>query len=188
MGGRQTPPLPDKRYSIIYADPPWKVSASYITGASGIKSHVSDHYDLMPLSEICALPIADIAAENCLLFLWITSPELFDAEKVGKAWGFKYITIAFVWDKQRPLKGHYTMSQCELCLLFKKGKIPKPRGATNIRQFLSVNKGRHSVKPYQVRDRITKMFPHHKRIELFARPLPLFATLNDGWDYWGNEA
>ena len=205
MKNSQTPPLPNKKYNIIYADPPWKVKASYITGASGVKSHVSDHYDLMPLSEICALPVAEIAAENCLLFLWITSPELFDAKKVGTAWGFKYITVAFVWDKQRPLKGHYTMSQCELCLVFKKGKIPQPRGARNVRQllrlpadeseyltdeeiieltfpeFISIMRGRHSEKPKEVGDRIVEMFPTQTKIELFARERV------EGWDAWGNE-
>ena len=166
---------------------------------------MSDHYDLMPLSEICALPVANIAADDCLLFLWITSPELPDAFDVGKAWGFKYITVGFVWDKQRPLKGHYTMSQCEQCLVFKKGKIPQPRGARNVRQLLScpeevlahltddeilelalpellsIRRGAHSVKPYQIRDRIVEMFPYHNRIELFARQCV------EGWDAWGNE-
>lgn len=153
----------------------------------------------MPLSEICALPVADIADENCLLFLWITSPELPDAFKVGKSWGFKYITVGFVWNKQIPVKGHYTMSLCEQCLTFKKGKIPQPQGARNVRQlyteqesieitlpeFLSIKKGSHSVKPYQIAHRITKMFPTQSKIELFARPTEL--TKIAGWDYWGNE-
>ena len=98
-----------------------------------------------------------------------------------------YITVGFMWDKQLPLQGNYTMATCEMCLIFKKGKIPQPRGKRNIRQFLSVKRGKHSAKPLQVRHRITEMFPTQSKIELFARPLPMFKDVDDDWDYWGNE-
>ena len=73
------------------------------------------------------------------------------------------------------------MSQCEICLVGKKGKIPSPRGARNIRQFLSERRSKHSKKPDEIRDRITAMFPEQSKIELFARQYA------DGWDCWGNE-
>ena len=73
------------------------------------------------------------------------------------------------------------MSQCELCLIGKRGKIPKPRGARNIRQLVSELRGTHSTKPAEVRKRIELMFPEQKRVELFSR------HVTPGWDIWGNE-
>jgi N6-adenosine-specific RNA methylase IME4 len=98
-----------------------------------------------------------------------------------KAWGFDYKTIAFVWDKQKTNPGYYTLSQVEICLVGKKGKFPTPRGSRKERQFLSEMRGVHSKKPDEIRQRITKMFPTQKKLELFAR------QTSDGWDVWGNE-
>ena len=103
------------------------------------------------------------------------------AIEVGKSWGFDYKTVAFVWDKQLPVYRNYTMSQCELCLVFKSGRIPSPRGKRNIKQFLSCRRGRHSDKPDQIRHGIMEMFPEQSKIELFAR------QRFPGWDCWGNE-
>ena len=73
------------------------------------------------------------------------------------------------------------MSQCELCLIGKKGKIPSPRGARNIRQFVSEERQSHSSKPNEVRNRIELMFPTQTKLEMFAR------STTDGWDVFGNE-
>ncbi|MDE3982147.1 MT-A70 family methyltransferase, partial [Glaesserella parasuis] len=127
------------------------------------------------------LDVNSISSENCLLFMWATGPHLSNAVELGIAWGFEYKTIAFVWDKMIHNPGRYTLSQTELCLVFKKGKIPSPRGARNIRQLVSVKRGKHSEKPEQVIDGITKMFPEQKKIELFARKNYI------GWDNWGLE-
>jgi N6-adenosine-specific RNA methylase IME4 len=98
-----------------------------------------------------------------------------------ESWGFKYATIAFIWHKQRTNPGHYTMSECEICLVGKRGTIPTPRGARNVRQFLSKMRGKHSAKPNEIRARIEAMFPTQNKVELFARQNVL------GWDAWGNE-
>lgn len=134
----------------------------------------------MTLDELKALPVNKIGADDCLLYMWATSPNLDIAIELGKSWGFEYKTVAFVWDKQRTNYGFYTLSQCELCLAFKKGRIPK-RAVTNVRQFLSEKLGRHSEKPAKIRERIDTMYGHLPRIELFARQQA------DGWDCWGNE-
>jgi N6-adenosine-specific RNA methylase IME4 len=123
--------------------------------------------------------VASISEENCLLFMWSSSPHLDQAIQLGKAWGFQWATVAFVWDKQCVNPGFYTMSQCELCLVFRRGKIPQPRGARNIRQFIQAKRTRHSEKPDAVRERIEEMFPHQCKIELFAR------KQHRGWDAWG---
>ena len=179
-----TPPFPNKKYSVIYADPAWRHNGNWIPQRESdrkYKTGPSAFYQTMPTSDICDLPVKDIADADCLLFMWACSPMLEDALQVGKAWGFDFKTIAFVWYKNKTTCGFYTLSECETCLVFKRGKIPQPRGKRNIRQFLSVKSGKHSVKPYEVRHRITEMFPHHEKIELFAR------ERFDGWDAWGNE-
>ena len=97
-----------------------------------------------------------------------------------------------MWYKHKPNPGHYTLSECELCLVGRKNGIPLPRGDRNIRQFISQKKDRHSAKPREVRRRIEQMFPNQKKIELFARPDPqlnIFTnkTAFDNWNVWGNE-
>ena len=116
-----------------------------------------------------------------MLFLWVVSPMLKEGIAVMEAWGYKYATIAFIWHKQRTNPGHYTMSECEICLVGKRGTIPTPRGARNIRQFLSEMRGKHPAKPNEIRNRIEQMFPTQNKVELFARKNV------EGWDAWGNE-
>ena len=186
-------PFPDKKYDIIYADPAWNIVPNgdgYFGdgGVEGKAGTIKPDYPLMETHEIMALPVKNISADNSLLFMWFVPSMLDDAMRVGKAWGFTYSTFAFVWDKQIPIVATYTMRDCEFCLLFKRGKIPQPRGKRNIRQFLSCKRGAHSVKPLEIKHRITEMFPTQSKIELFARPLPMFKGLDDGWSYWGNEA
>ena len=155
-------PFPDKKYSIIYADPPWNYGSKWwrrgIDGSSHYQS-VSDHYQTMASNNLMKLPVNTITADNCLLFLWVISPKLYECIQTGMAWGFKYSTIGFVWHKDaQPVLGTYTHSECEMCLIFKKGKIPQPRGKRNITQFLSCKRGGHSEKPWEIRQRITEMF------------------------------
>lgn len=115
------------------------------------------------------------------MFMWATSPHLDQAIELMKSWGFQWATVGFVWDKQRVNPGFYTMSQVELCLIGKRGKIPRPRGARNIRQFVSEMRGDHSAKPAEVRKRIELMFPQQTKLEMFARQSA------PGWDAWGDE-
>ena len=176
-------PFPNKKYSIIYADPPWDYKGQLQHTGSGGKDSggAVRHYPTVPVSEMKTWDVASISEEDCLLFMWSSSPHLDQAIQLGKAWGFRWATVAFVWDKQRSNPGFYTMSQCELCLVFRRGKIPQPRGARNMRQLVQIKRTRHSEKPEAVRERIEKMFPHQCKIELFAR------KRHQGWDAWGLE-
>lgn len=170
------------RYPILYADPPWEYGNQQHAGrGKSATGGAARHYPTLPSSAIGALPVAALAAPDALLFMWSSSPHLDQAIEVMRAWGFRYMTVGFVWDKERVNPGYYTMSQCELCLIGKRGRIPSPRGARNVRQLVREPRGEHSVKPDEVRRRIVAMFPTQRRIELFARHrLP-------GWDAWGNE-
>lgn len=170
-----------KKYSIIYADPCWDYAGREQHNKVESNKSVIHHYPTMKLDEMKKLPIKDIAEKDCLLFMWSSSPHLDQAIELMKAWGFQYKTIAFVWDKQKVNPSYYTMSQVEICIVGKKGKIPSPRGSRNTRQFLSEMRTRHSAKPSEIRNRITEMFPTQSKIELFARDEV------EGWDCWGNE-
>lgn len=185
------PGLPGGRYAIIYADPPWDYRGKMQYDKSCIKafnagfrksiflSSAVFNYPTLRLTELKSLDVAAIAEPDSLLFLWTTGPQLANAVELGLAWGFAYATVAFVWDKMKHNPGRYTLSQTELCLVFKRGRIPLPRGARNIRQLVSQARGRHSEKPGAVIEGITAMFPEQKKIELFAR------RRYPGWDSWG---
>lgn len=188
------PELPAETYDIIYADPPWhyngkmqfdrsSVGVDKIDNSKNIFiSAASFKYPTVKTEILKTLPVDTIAKDDCLLFMWVTNPHLAQGIQLGESWGFKYRTVAFVWDKMIHNPGQYTLSNCELCLLFKKGRIPKPRGARNIQQLLSSPRRKHSVKPDEVRNKIVEMFPEQKRIELFAR------GGFEGWQTWGLDA
>ena len=185
------PELPCKRYDIIYADPPWHYNGKLqfdksSTGKESLDpekrifiSSASFKYPTVKTKDLMRISICSIAKDDCLLFMWSTNPHLAQAIKLGEAWGFEYKTVAFVWDKMNHNPGQYTLSNCELCLVFKRGRIPKPRGARNIQQLVKSPRREHSMKPDEVRNKIAELFPTQERIELFARSHP------PGWDVWG---
>ena len=187
------PTLPNKKYSIIYADPPWDYGGKMQYDKSSIKtintgfeknvfiSAANFKYPTVKLNDLKTLDVQSIAEADCILFMWTTGPQMSNSIELGEAWGFEYKTVAFVWDKQVHNPGRYTLSQTEFVLAFKKGKFPTPRGARNIRQLVSIHRGEHSEKPEVVIDGITKMFPEQTKIELFARKNYF------GWDNWRLE-
>ena len=187
------PELPNKKYQVIYADPPWDYGGKLQYDKSTIKgenigfekdifiSSASFKYPTLKLKELMTLEVNKIADKDCLLFMWTTGPQMANSIKLGEAWGFEYKTVAFVWDKMVHNPGRYTLSQTEFVLAFKKGKFPLPRGARNIRQLVCVHRGKHSEKPTEVIEGITKMFPSQAKIELFAR------KNYNNWDNWGLE-
>ena len=140
----------------------------------------------MRLEELAALPVSDLADTDCALFLWATFPQLPEALRLIRAWGFSYKTVAFVWLKtNRKARtwfyglGFWTRSNAEICLLATKGH-PK-RQAAHIHQLIVSPVERHSKKPDEARDRIVALMGDLPRIELFAR------QETPGWEVWGNE-
>jgi len=174
--------LPDKKYEIIYADPPWK----YKDTASSGKRGASFKYDVQDHEWICSLPVKNITANDCVLFMWVTMPQLPNVFEVIKAWGFEYKTCGFTWVKKNKIKdswfmgmGNWTRSNSELCLLSVKGK-PKRMDAS-VLSVVDTPIEKHSKKPNVVKDRIVQLCGDLPRIELFAR------QKTKGWDVWGNE-
>lgn len=187
------PALPNKKYDVIYMDPPWDYGGKMQYDKTVIKnknvdfkkkiflSSASFKYPTLKLKQLKKLDIPSIMADDCLLFMWTTGPQMANSIELGESWGFEYKTIAFVWDKMMHNPGRYTLSQTEFVLAFKHGRFPQPRGARNVRQLVEFKRGKHSVKPLKVIDGITKMFPTQNKIELFAR------NNYYGWDNWGLE-
>ncbi len=165
---------------MIYADPPWRYERSTVQGAA------EKHYPTMGIDELCALPVAELAAPDSALFLWATFPQLPEALRLIQAWGFTFKTVAFVWLKKNRKAdswfyglGFWTRGNAEVCLLATKGH-PK-RQAANVHQFIISPIEGHSKKPDEARDKIVSLLGDVPRVELFARQSP------PGWDVWGNE-
>ena len=179
--------FPTGKYGCIYADPPWDFKTwSGKPNARGPQNH----YNTMEIPTIAELPVAQFAAENCVLFMWICWPTLLAAEKIFQSWGFDYKTCAFCWVKAKPLPlfpddmrdqmglGYWTRANSEVCLLATRGK-PKRKHA-DVRQAILEPRREHSRKPDCVYDRIERLVdgPY---LELFAR------QTRPGWDSWGLE-
>ena len=181
-------PFPNKKYNIIYADPPWTFK-NYNNDKS--TSNADHHYKCMSLKEIKELQVKNISTQNCILFLWVTDPLLYKQIEVITSWGFEYKTVAFYWIKENKNKinssywkgtGYWTRSNPEICLLATKGK-PK-RFGFNVDKLVFAQRNKHSKKPSIIKSKIVELCGNLPRIELFARNVGLFS---DGWDYWGNQ-
>lgn len=176
-------------YRAVYCDPPW----SYKTwSAKGTGRSAEQHYKTMTIDDLASLPLPDLMADDCVLFMWATWPTLRDAFRLTDAWGLTYKTCAFDWMKAdvstidlfpdpkdvRMMLGHWTRSNSEPCLLATKGK-PKRKSA-GVRMGIIEPAREHSRKPDCVYDRIERLVdgPY---CELFAR------ARRPGWDSWGNE-
>jgi N6-adenosine-specific RNA methylase IME4 len=178
----------NKRYSIIYADPPWSFSSKELQKYSGKRFRSLEVvYNTEKTSSMAEWNVSRIADTDCALFMWTTDAHLEEAIQLMKAWGFKYVTIAFVWSKvtkngkQVSNLGAWTMKNCEICLFGTKGKMLKYKKSNSVKQLFEAERTKHSKKPDCVRGFIEELFGDIPRIELFARQYA------DGWDCWGNE-
>ena len=167
-------------YNIIYADPPWQYQKNKGQGVA------ENHYPTMSVDDICALPISKLAANDSVLFLWATFPQLPEALRVIEAWGFNYKSVAFVWLKRNRKSlswfyglGYWTRGNAEICLLATRGH-PK-RQSASVHQFIISPVEAHSKKPDITREKIIELMGDLPKVELFAR------TATPGWQIWGNE-
>src|SRR5439155_16063602 len=97
--------FPEKKFNLIYCDPPWSYHLYRPQYSCKKNTQIpirtaASFYNTMSLEKICALPVGKIAANNCALFLWATNPTLNDAFKVIASWGYRYVTVAFYWNKK----------------------------------------------------------------------------------------
>ena len=191
------------KYDVILADPPWSFRVWNRDTGNGRSAEA--HYPTMSIEELCNLPISDLAANNCALFLWCVWPSIFEyVPPILDAWGFTYKTLGFEWWKLNkkwhqsfsPMMlnfgdyhllqklffmgmGYYARANSEPCLLAVKGKMPvTSRGERN---FIIAPIEGHSHKPDEQYQKIEALYPARKYLELFAR------RKRAGWHSWGNE-
>lgn len=181
--------LPQRHFKCILADPPWDFKTW--TNAPNARGP-QNHYGTMEMPDIASLPVGDLAADDCVLFMWTCWPVLQAAFPVIEAWGFTYKTCAFSWTKADARQidmfrddadvqvglGYWTRANTEPCLLATRGK-PK-RNAMDVRQAIISPRRQHSRKPDCVHERIERLVdgPY---LELFAR------QKRPNWTAWGNE-
>ena len=154
----------------ILADPAWSF---VVRSPKGEGRSASQHYAVMPLEVIAALPVTEGAAPDSWLFLWTTTPMLLQALQVMSAWGFAYSGSAFCWVKQNKSgcgfhmgMGFTTRKNVELCLLGRRGR--PPIRAHDVRELIVAPRREHSRKPDKQYERIERLCdgPY---LELFAR-------------------
>lgn len=173
------------KFEVIYADPPW---AYKVYSKKGQGRSAENHYHTMDIEDIYHLDVPGIAADNCVLFLWVTFPCLLEGLEALKRWGFQYKTLGFCWVKRNRTQadkwfwglGFWTRANPELCILATKGK-PK-RISKAVHCVVDTPVEHHSKKPDEVRRRIEQLLGDEvSRVELFAR------QSYDGWVCLGNE-
>jgi N6-adenosine-specific RNA methylase IME4/ParB-like chromosome segregation protein Spo0J len=169
--------LGEKRYGVIYSDPPWRFEP--YSRETGMDRAADNHYPTMTIEEIAELRIP--AADDCVLFLWATAPMLPQALEIMRAWGFEYRS-QIVWVKDKAGTGYWARNKHELLLIGTKGRVPAPAPGEQFESAIQAPVGAHSEKPALFAEIIQKIFPTLPRLEMFAR------GRRRGWDVWGNEA
>lgn len=178
-------PLPtvDGGYGCVLADPPW--SFKTWSGKTGTPHRTAnDHYVTTATTALADIPVADVVAKDCALFMWVVDSHIDQALDLGRAWGFQIKTRAFTWRKltkngtAKIGMGYWTRKQTEMCLLFTRGKVK--RKDKGVREIIDAPRREHSRKPDEQYSRIERLVdgPY---LELFAR------QAWPGWDVWGNQ-
>jgi N6-adenosine-specific RNA methylase IME4 len=174
------PTLPEGRYSVVYADPPWRYDFDVDSRAT------ENHYPTLALPDIIkyrdnqGTPITDKFADNCILFLWATAPKLNEALELIKAWGFTYKTH-LIWAKDKMGLGWYCRNQHELLLIAEKGTMPLPPPASRPKSIVTAPRTNHSKKPRKIYGLIERAYPGYQYLEFFG-----FKNSRKHWVAWGN--
>ncbi|MGC8534898.1 MAG: MT-A70 family methyltransferase [Rhizomicrobium sp.] len=184
-----------EHFNVVLAEPPWQFNSLWGGRPKKIVNNypsraIDAHYDTLTIDEICALPVADLCAPDCVLFMWTCWPVLQASFKVIESWGFTYKTCGFSWMKADPYRlfadektpfaglGYWTRANTEPCLLATRGKTR--RKVADVRQGIIAPRREHSRKPDEIHGRIERLVdgPY---LELFAR------AQRPNWTCWGNE-
>lgn len=175
----------DKKYDIIYADPPWKQTKGGKKKSRPSTSGTSLDYQTISLDEISMhLQLVDsLSNENKVLFLWTIDKYLFDAQKIAEELGYK-LHARMIWNKVTGIPAAFTIRYGHEYLLYMyKGKFmpieKNERG--KIHSVFTEKVKRHSQKPILAYEIIERLYPSAKKIEMYAR------NQREGWDCWGNE-
>lgn len=175
------PALPAGKYAVILADPPWQYDFVEADNRA-----IENQYPTLTADEIACLedadgrPVADLAADDAVLFLWATNPKLTEALRVIEGWGFRYVTN-LVWVKDRIGMGYWARQRHELLLVATRGEMSPPPEGQRPDSVIEFPRGRHSAKPPTVHELIESIWPDTPKVEVFAR------ETRDGWGSFGNQ-
>lgn len=179
---QDTQSFPVGQYGLLYADPAWQ----YEEGTAHPDRQIENQYPTMDIDAIRTFAdgegrtVEDLAAKNCVLYLWTPAPKMEEALSVGAAWGFEYRTNA-VWVKDLTGPGYWFRSRHELLLVFVKGDAIVPSEDLRRDSVFQYPRKEHSAKPPEVYEMLEAQFPSTPKIELFAR------STRDGWESFGNQ-
>ena len=172
---------PSEGYSLIMADAAWHFKTR---SKKGDAKSPPAKYRTMTLDEIKAMPVADLAAKDCHLWLWCTNPNIPEALEVMAAWGFTFSTAGH-WPKITKNgklafgTGYVFRGAGEPYLIGKRGKPKNTRGTRSV-IFGQVRE--HSRKPDEVYAEAERWMPNATRMDLFSR------QRREGWHCWGDQA
>jgi N6-adenosine-specific RNA methylase IME4 len=168
---------PSGTYRILYADPPWDYGAH---AQPDYQTEQRDHYPVMTVEALCAMPVEAWAEDNAVLFLWVTAPIIKRSFEVIETWGFEYKAM-FIWDKIKHNMGHYNSVRHELLMVCTRGAC-QPDKQQLFDSVQSIERGEHSAKPVEFYDIIETLYTHGKKLEIFSR------QAREGWDRYGHVA
>ena len=178
-----------KKYKTIVTDPPWKYGKWGKNSGNGIRGDFSgrkeNEYDLpyphMSIDQIKAIPIQELAHENCELYLWTTQKYLPESFDVLKSWGFKYCQT-LIWCKtpRGTGQGGIYCPTNEFLILARKGKAPNKKRIDSTWFHIKRPHNSHSTKPEFFQEMIERV-TDEPRLEMFAR------RKREGWDVFGDE-
>jgi N6-adenosine-specific RNA methylase IME4 len=180
--------LPNKKYQVVYADPPW----SYY-GAQDKMGAAAKFYPTMSDEDLMAMDIQSVLEKPGVLFMWVTSPRLDFGIRLIESWGLTYRGVAFTWVKTKSdqltpigaqgVRPSVVKPTAEFVLVASnvaKGR-PLPLADEGVPHVVLASKMEHSRKPDEVHRRIERLYPDATKLEMFARrPMA-------GWDVWGND-
>ncbi len=172
--------LPKGPFDLIMADPPWRFASN---SAAKPGKNARGHYDTLTLDDIKRLPVWEIAAPHCLLWLWAASPMVPQQLEVASAWGFEFKTL-IGWDKRTSTgkqhfgTGYLFRSAMEPIIIATRGK---PVTTNSVRSLIVGQVREHSRKPEEAYEAAEQLMPGARRADLFSR------TPRPGWTGWGDE-
>jgi N6-adenosine-specific RNA methylase IME4 len=162
-----------EKYAVILADPAWEYDFS-----KSDSREIDNNYLPSNLNDMKRLKIP--AADDCVLFIWATSPKLREALELIKAWGFEYKTC-MIWVKDKIGMGYYARQKHELLLISSKGRLQLPDESIRPESVFYSDRTEHSEKPGVAFELIEQMYPEYNKLEMFQR------KERPGWDGWGDE-
>lgn len=175
----------NKKYDLIYADPPWKQSKG---GKKNVRKNSSGKpldYQTISLEEIeeHLRQATTLTSENSIMFLWTIDKYLFEGQKIAEKLGYK-LHARMIWNKVNGIPAAFTIRYGHEYLLYMyKGKLlpieKQERG--KIHSVFTEKVKKHSQKPEIAYEIIERLYPNTSKLEMYAR------NTRENWDCWGNE-